>query len=116
VPTTVITAERCGSASAGGEAHLPGGRAWRAVGVLSGLNLKTACCRCIECGRRICPHCRGLVLEGPLIAPSVARSGVTTVHGGQHCTLSDAQRFYSHRRDGRCGRMASLIWIDAESR
>jgi YfiH family protein len=46
----------------------------------------------------------------------LARSGVTTVHGGQHCTLSDAQRFYSHRRDGRCGRMASLIWIDAEPR
>ena len=39
--------------------------------------------------------------------------GVTSVHGGQWCTYSDPQRFFSHRRDGVCGRQASLIWIDA---
>lgn len=39
------------------------------------------------------------------------RVGVTQVHGGGLCTLSDARRFYSHRRDGRSGRMASLIWM-----
>jgi YfiH family protein len=42
----------------------------------------------------------------------LARMGVSDVHGKPRCTLSDAQRFYSHRRDGRCGRMATLIWID----
>ena len=28
------------------------------------------------------------------------------------CTFSDPQRFYSYRRDGQCGRMASLIWME----
>lgn len=41
----------------------------------------------------------------------LARCGVTRVYGGGLCTHSDAARFYSFRRDGRCGRMASLIWI-----
>jgi YfiH family protein len=36
--------------------------------------------------------------------------GVTSVHGGGWCTYSDARRFFSYRRDGRCGRMAALIW------
>jgi len=34
------------------------------------------------------------------------------IHGGGLCTISDPARFYSHRRDRRTGRMASLIWID----
>jgi len=37
-------------------------------------------------------------------------AGVTRVFGGQHCTIGDI-RFYSHRREQRTGRMASLIWI-----
>jgi polyphenol oxidase len=41
--------------------------------------------------------------------------GVARVSGGQHCTIRDAARFYSHRRDGRSGRMASLIWIAASA-
>ena len=32
------------------------------------------------------------------------------IHGGDLCTIADANRFYSHRRDQRTGRMASLIW------
>jgi YfiH family protein len=36
---------------------------------------------------------------------------VRLVSGGDFCTVSDARRFYSYRRDGRTGRMASLIWI-----
>jgi len=39
--------------------------------------------------------------------------GVTSVWGGEHCTVTDNERFYSYRRDGRTGRMASLIWIDS---
>jgi YfiH family protein len=36
----------------------------------------------------------------------------TDIHGGDLCTISDPQRFYSHRRDQRTGRMASLVWIE----
>ena len=42
----------------------------------------------------------------------LAQVGVTRVHGGDLCTLSDPQRFFSHRRDARTGRMATLIWMD----
>lgn len=41
------------------------------------------------------------------------RAGVEALYGGKHCTFSDPQRFFSHRRDGRCGRHAALIWMDA---
>lgn len=37
--------------------------------------------------------------------------GVRRIFGGQFCTFSDADLFYSYRRDGQTGRMASLIWI-----
>jgi YfiH family protein len=38
--------------------------------------------------------------------------GVTRIFGGNHCTYTDKDRFYSYRRDGVTGRMASLIWIE----
>lgn len=37
--------------------------------------------------------------------------GVGTVQGGRWCTFADAGSFFSHRRDGHCGRMAALIWL-----
>lgn len=40
----------------------------------------------------------------------LAGLGVGEVSGGRWCTFADAGRFFSHRRDGRCGRMAALIW------
>ena len=42
----------------------------------------------------------------------LAALGVSDVAGGQWCTFADRQRFFSHRRDGRGGRMAALIWRD----
>ncbi|MGH8496950.1 MAG: peptidoglycan editing factor PgeF [Gammaproteobacteria bacterium] len=40
-------------------------------------------------------------------------AGVTAVSGGDDCTYADPSRFYSHRRDGTCGRMAALIWLES---
>lgn len=37
--------------------------------------------------------------------------GVERVYGGGLCTYTDAERFYSYRRDQATGRMASLIWL-----
>ncbi len=42
------------------------------------------------------------------------RCGVRAVYGGDSCTHSDPRRFYSHRRDGRTGRFAALIWIESQ--
>ena len=39
------------------------------------------------------------------------RAGVTHIAGGGYCTFTDAQRFFSYRRDQQTGRMASLIWF-----
>jgi YfiH family protein len=38
--------------------------------------------------------------------------GVTQIYGGELCTYGGKERFYSYRRDGVTGRMASLIWIN----
>jgi YfiH family protein len=42
----------------------------------------------------------------------LAKIGTTRVYGGNLCTFADPARFYSHRRDGVTGRMASLIWLE----
>ncbi|MDP8984937.1 MAG: peptidoglycan editing factor PgeF [Pseudomonadota bacterium] len=42
----------------------------------------------------------------------LARLGVERVFGGGECTHTDADRFFSHRRDGRTGRQATLIWLE----
>ena len=46
--------------------------------------------------------------------PALARQhllalGVTQVSGGGWCTVGDASRFFSYRRDRRCGRLAGAI-------
>jgi YfiH family protein len=43
----------------------------------------------------------------------LAAIGVTNVTGGGLCTVADAPRFYSYRRDGQTGRMAALIWLES---
>lgn len=37
--------------------------------------------------------------------------GLTAIYGGNFCTMTDARRFFSYRRDGVTGRMATLIWL-----
>jgi purine-nucleoside/S-methyl-5'-thioadenosine phosphorylase / adenosine deaminase len=41
----------------------------------------------------------------------LARTGVGSVFGGGWCTATDAARFFSYRRDGVTGRMATLAWL-----
>lgn len=40
--------------------------------------------------------------------------GITQIYGGDFCTVTEKQRFFSYRRDGITGRMVSLIWIAAK--
>ncbi len=60
---------------------------------------------------------RGLVdrwladLKG-IAAAQLQQAGVGVISDCRLCTHSDAARFFSYRRDGVCGRMASLIWRD----
>ncbi|BAP55764.1 multi-copper polyphenol oxidoreductase, laccase [Thioploca ingrica] len=41
----------------------------------------------------------------------LSQQGVTHIYGGDFCTYTDQERFYSYRRDKVTGRMASLIWL-----
>lgn len=43
----------------------------------------------------------------------LASVGVHRVYGGGLCTYIDTTRFYSYRREGKTGRMASLVWMEA---
>ncbi len=33
------------------------------------------------------------------------------IHGGDQCTIADPARWFSHRRDRRSGRIATLVWM-----
>jgi len=41
----------------------------------------------------------------------LAAAGVTKVYSNEECTYSNSDKFFSYRRDGDTGRMASLIWL-----
>ncbi len=40
----------------------------------------------------------------------LASIGIADVYGGEFCTFTEHERFYSYRRDAQTGRMATLIW------
>lgn len=42
----------------------------------------------------------------------LAGCGITRAYGGEFCTFADPQRFFSYRREGMTGRMASMIWLE----
>ena len=39
-------------------------------------------------------------------------AGVEMIYGGNWCTHSESERFFSHRREAPCGRMATVIWLE----
>jgi hypothetical protein len=59
------------------------------------------------------PNARGRwQLDLPALARRrLAAAGIARVSGGDLCTHGDPARFFSHRRDGNCGRQATLIWL-----
>jgi len=66
--------------------------------------------------RRFAPNARGrwqADLYG-LARDSLRGAGVEAIHGGDFCTFREAGRFFSHRREGPCGRMATLVWLDSD--
>jgi len=41
------------------------------------------------------------------------QTGITKIYGGDYCTFTQKDLFFSYRRDGeKSGRIASLIWLD----
>ncbi|WP_372625686.1 peptidoglycan editing factor PgeF [Arsukibacterium sp.] len=42
----------------------------------------------------------------------LARCGITNIYGAEHCTYQQTSTFFSYRRDGQTGRMATAIWLD----
>lgn len=77
---------------------------------------------CTDPGAEVCfkpaaegrPSDRYLADIFALAKRRLAAAGVNQVHGGGICTVTEEESFFSHRRDGRTGRMAALIWMDPQ--
>ena len=50
-----------------------------------------------------------------LVSKQLTTLQVGNIYTSPDCTYSEQTRFFSHRRDGTTGRIASLIWIDSQS-
>jgi polyphenol oxidase len=61
------------------------------------------------------PNARGRYMADlyALARRRLLRLGVERIYGGGECTYTDDAKYYSHRRDGRTGRQATLIWLEA---
>ncbi len=46
-----------------------------------------------------------------LAAARLRHLGISNIHASNSCTYQNPEDFYSYRRDGTCGRMASCIWF-----
>lgn len=43
----------------------------------------------------------------------LAQYGISAIYGGEYCTYQQTEQFFSYRRDGQTGRMASAIWLNS---
>jgi polyphenol oxidase len=61
------------------------------------------------------PNARGRFMADlwTLARRRLAALGVGRIDGGGRCTHADAERYFSHRRDGTTGRQATLIWLES---
>jgi YfiH family protein len=62
--------------------------------------------------RRFRPHVPGKWLAdlAGLARDRLEAAGVSRIHGGRWCTVEDASRFFSFRRDRLTGRMVAAVW------
>jgi YfiH family protein len=60
------------------------------------------------------PHGQGKWLADlyAIARQRLRRLGLEAISGGDRGTYRERAAFFSHRRDGRCGRMATLIWME----
>jgi len=58
------------------------------------------------------PNQRWLADLYALARLQLKKRDVQAIYGGHYCTFSDAKHFFSYRREGKKGRMATLIWMD----
>lgn len=65
-----------------------------------------------EARQAFAPHAEGKWLADIylLARQRLEKCSVRQIYGGDFCTFTDVERFYSYRRDGVTGRMASLVW------
>ena len=66
-----------------------------------------------EAAAAFAPHALGKWLADlyALARIRLGSVGVRSIYGGGRCTLTEAETFYSYRRDGVTGRMAALVWL-----
>jgi YfiH family protein len=64
-------------------------------------------------GAAFAPNARGrFTADLPMLARRrLAALGLTRIYGSTECTYSQPDRYFSYRRDGKCGRQATLIWL-----
>lgn len=43
---------------------------------------------------------------------ALTRVGITQISGGQFCTYEEQDNYFSYRRDGETGRMATAVWLE----
>lgn len=66
-----------------------------------------------DCARLFTPKTKPGKYEADIYGLARMRlsgAGIERIHGGGFCTVTEAGRFYSYRREGATGRMATLIW------
>jgi YfiH family protein len=47
-----------------------------------------------------------------LVRRRLERLGIARIYGGNACTYAAPEDYFSYRRDGRTGRLATLIWLE----
>jgi YfiH family protein len=65
-----------------------------------------------KAGEAFEPNARGRFMAdlGMLARQRLQGLGVRRIYGGGECTFTQAERYFSHRREGITGRQATLIW------